>query len=72
MARLKVNTFVLIYIAIDVWDKTMRYKSYNYVSNLLYILEKKGPMIIERMNIYFLLDNVSQIYLFDLDKCLIQ
>jgi len=60
-------------IACDVWDKTMRYKSYNFVSNFLYVLEKKEGIIIERMNVYFVLDNYdSQIYLFDLDKCLIQ
>eukprot|EP00347_Sterkiella_histriomuscorum_P018710 403344471 len=56
----------------DVWDQTMRYKSYNYVSNLLYILEKKDKMLVERMNVYFLLDNAAQIFMFDIDKCLVQ
>ncbi|CDW73645.1 UNKNOWN [Stylonychia lemnae] len=73
MDKLKVSLdLVQMMLAVDVWDKTMRYKSYNYVSNLLYILEKKGQMIVERMNLYFLLDNAAQIFLFDLDKCLIQ
>ena len=61
-----------ISLAFDVTDKTLMYKSYNYVSNLLYIFEKKECIIIERMNIFFIIDSKSQIHMFDLEKCLSQ
>ena len=58
-------------VAIDVWDKTLRYKFFNYVSNLLYIFEKKEGLTIEMMNLYFFMDSEASIHLFDMDKCLI-
>ena len=55
----------------DVWDKTLRFKCYNYLNNLLYVVEKKDNLIVERLNMYFILDSKAQIYMFDLDKALI-
>lgn len=50
----------------------MNSKCYNFVSNLLYIFEKKENIVVERMNLYFILDINNQLQLFDIDKCLIQ
>lgn len=49
----------------------MRQKLYNYVSNLLYILDSRDNVSIERMNLYFILDSTNRLYLFDIDKVLI-
>lgn len=56
--ELKVIFFHLFHLANDVWnDRTMKYKAYNYASNLLYILESRDKIYIERLNLYFFLDD---------------
>ena len=48
----------------------MRQKLYNFVSNLLYILDARDNISIDRMNLYFVLNDFNQLVLFDIDKVL--
>ena len=45
-------------------------KFYNFTNNLLYILERRDQIQIEKMNLHFILDRDLHLQLFDVDKVL--